>query len=263
MDAYAFPTHTLICGPPHAKFSLAWEVEGLEGREHFTFYESLGAELTTREEILRVLSDIGDKCEETRKPIIWRINHVDAVSSVVAYILHSLMVNDYVTYKGGRYGGVPVQVVGITSNLANVPRILMSAFHLQRTYDEAGHLVREAFLNRGAATPDATRGVYFLRAGESGNIKIGKTYDLNARVASLQTGSPEPLRLLAFINCREVNPTDAEAAMHGKFQQYRLQGEWFRPADELLDFIRGLGTDSETTIQDQQVTIRGKSSSNS
>ena len=211
---HSFPTHILVCGLPHTKYDLAYEVEGREGSGDFAFYESLGAELATRDEVYRVLLHISETRVGGGKRLIWQISHIDAVSTVAAYILHSLMVNDYITYKGSRFHQWNTQVVGTTANLAKVPRILLSAFHLQITFDESG------FRRKGLS-------VYFLQAGKSGSIKIGRTYNLAARFVSLQTGSSDELRLLAFINCREADPAEVEAVMHNKFQQYRLQGEWF------------------------------------
>ncbi len=256
-------THLLVCVPAHVKASLNIIAEMGNPEDQFVLYESMGAEFRTKQDIVNELADIGKRYLETQKPIIWRINHIDAVSNVVAYVLHSLMVNDYVTHRGQKFGAVPQSIIAFTSNPASVPRILMSAFHIQRTYDEVGRLTREESLHRGAPLPDLTRGIYFLRAGEQGNIKIGKTYDLKARLASLQTGSPEPLHLLAFVNCLEVDPTEAEAMLHKKFQHHRLQGEWFMPADELLEFVRGLGMSSEAVVEGQEVVIRDRSGSRS
>jgi hypothetical protein len=215
----------------------------LEGLDHFTFFESLGAELTTRESVFHEFAAIGEQLQKTQKLLVWRINHIDAVSNAVAYILHSLMVNGYVTLKGQRYGNnEPIQVFGITANIARIPRILLSAFHRRRTYDNTGQLVEDVAIDRGAARPNLTRGVYFLQAGQSGNIKIGRTYDLKSRLASLQTGSSEPLKLLAFVNCEDSDPADVEATVHRAFQRYRLHGEWFQPSNELIEYIRKLGT---------------------
>ncbi len=77
--------------------------------------------------------------------------------------------------------------------------------------------------------------VYFIQQGSSGPIKIGFTRDdLYARVKRLQTGNPLPLKLLAIIDgaC-----TKTEISLHSRFSSCRLNGEWFAPTEELLNFI--------------------------
>jgi T5orf172 domain len=78
--------------------------------------------------------------------------------------------------------------------------------------------------------------VYFIQGISGGAIKIGHTTDLPKRLATLQTGYPEPLCVLKTI--RGGKPT--EQALHTKFAAANKQGEWFNPVDELLKYISGL-----------------------
>ena len=81
-----------------------------------------------------------------------------------------------------------------------------------------------------------TSWVYFLRSGEAGPIKIGYTGTTpNARLSALQTGNPEPLRLIGAVPGTMAD----ESRLHDRFASVRLQGEWFRPVPELLNFIEG------------------------
>lgn len=68
----------------------------------------------------------------------------------------------------------------------------------------------------------ATQGhVYFLRSGNV--VKIGFSTNLRERQKSLRTARPEP----SFI-CKVVKGSPAtERALHKRFAQYRLAGEWF------------------------------------
>lgn len=67
--------------------------------------------------------------------------------------------------------------------------------------------------------------VYFVQAAFSGLIKIGIASDMVGRLASLRTGSPEPLFLL-----RSVPANDKfERYLHGLFEPIRSHGEWFYP----------------------------------
>jgi hypothetical protein len=81
-----------------------------------------------------------------------------------------------------------------------------------------------------------TSWVYFLRSGETGPIKIGYTGTTpNARLSALQTGNPEPLRLIGAVPGTMAD----ESRLHDRFSGARIQGEWFRPVPELLAFIEG------------------------
>ena len=76
--------------------------------------------------------------------------------------------------------------------------------------------------------------IYFIQAKQVGLIKIGyvKTLsNLAARLITLQTMSPDQL---IFLGCIE-NGNDRW--LHCKFGRSHSHGEWFRPSQELLDFI--------------------------
>ena len=56
-------------------------------------------------------------------------------------------------------------------------------------------------------------------------VKIGIANDVRSRMASLQTGNPNPLKLMAcyvFQNAGYI-----EKALHQKFDPQRVRGEWF------------------------------------
>ena len=81
---------------------------------------------------------------------------------------------------------------------------------------------------RGAGT------VYFIRAsGGTGPVKIGYAADVWGRLASLQTGSPVPLCVVATVPGGRA----LEARLHEQFAQLRSHGEWFHAAPELLEYI--------------------------
>ena len=77
---------------------------------------------------------------------------------------------------------------------------------------------------------------YFLQAGASGPIKIGSTRNLPVRIRTLMTMSPVPLRLLGIMK------GDHEDACHLRLGAYRVHGEWFTPAEPVLEFIRANAT---------------------
>ncbi len=78
--------------------------------------------------------------------------------------------------------------------------------------------------------------IYFVQGESGGPIKIGYTTDIKGRLSSLQTGYPDTLVLLgAFAG----NTTD-EYSLHEEYSPYRMRGEWFKPAEPILEKIRSL-----------------------
>jgi len=74
---------------------------------------------------------------------------------------------------------------------------------------------------------------YIVRAGDNGPVKIGWADDVAARVADLQTGHYETLRVI-----REVDTWwNSEPQFHERFKDRRLRGEWFTFDPEMLTFI--------------------------
>jgi hypothetical protein len=72
---------------------------------------------------------------------------------------------------------------------------------------------------------------YFVQAEQVELIKIGRATSVQKRIDSLRCGSPVRLHLLGILK------GDREAEMHQRFRRWRQHGEWFKPAQELLDFI--------------------------
>lgn len=95
--------------------------------------------------------------------------------------------------------------------------------------------VRQAEMHAVRARRRDREIVYFLRAGDF--IKIGKTTDdTGNRVASLQTGCPFPIEVLATIR----GGRRREARLHKTFAALRAHGEWFHASPMLLAFIARL-----------------------
>lgn len=76
--------------------------------------------------------------------------------------------------------------------------------------------------------------IYFIRMGKTGPIKIGKSRGLGMRLDQLRTGSPVQLRVLAQIQA----PDELETQLHAYFDEYRMEGEWFEPAPEIIEFAK-------------------------
>lgn len=78
--------------------------------------------------------------------------------------------------------------------------------------------------------------VYFLQAMFSGLVKIGIASNVAGRVASIQSGSPEPI---VFIHSIPANKY-FERFLHGLFEPVRSHGEWFYPHWSIYAVIDGL-----------------------
>jgi hypothetical protein len=66
--------------------------------------------------------------------------------------------------------------------------------------------------------------IYFIHNQATGAIKIGYSKNAKKRLASLQTATPHQLVLLGTVQ----GGLEHEAALHERFAQYALQGEWFK-----------------------------------
>lgn len=83
---------------------------------------------------------------------------------------------------------------------------------------------------------DAESKVYFIEAEGTGRIKIGVSKDPLSRLRTLQTGSPSPLRLIATA----FGGYAKEAELHQRFEDARIDGEWFYATAPLLNHIASI-----------------------
>lgn len=73
--------------------------------------------------------------------------------------------------------------------------------------------------------------VYLIQAGEEGPVKIGFTaVDPQRRLAQLQTASPYRLSLRFTIH----GDVTSEKHLQTRFADYRLEGEWFEPRQDIF-----------------------------
>ena len=77
--------------------------------------------------------------------------------------------------------------------------------------------------------------VYFVQNPANSAVKIGRTRNLEKRLATLRTAIPDLLYIGSF-------PGDAraEADLHASFADDRIAGEWFRPTMGLAQLIAAL-----------------------
>jgi hypothetical protein len=79
--------------------------------------------------------------------------------------------------------------------------------------------------------------LYAIQQGEDGPVKIGVAQKPWERLATLQTASPVRLRGVAAWS----GSIAEEKALHELFAEDRLEGEWFKPSEELLALVEWLG----------------------
>ncbi len=73
--------------------------------------------------------------------------------------------------------------------------------------------------------------VYFFKSGNY--LKIGKAIDVAARREQLQAMNPEPLLLVLAVQGGIL----LETALHNRFADRKLHGEWFSIDDDLMRFL--------------------------
>lgn len=76
--------------------------------------------------------------------------------------------------------------------------------------------------------------IYFIQAGEGGQVKIGRAANPYSRMADLQIGCPERLRLLSAMLVEATEAAKAERALHSCLAKWRGIGEWFQPSRAVL-----------------------------
>lgn len=73
------------------------------------------------------------------------------------------------------------------------------------------------------------QGIYGVVADDMGRIKIGRTGDIRARLASIESLCPIRVRLFAWIR----GPFSLEPKLHEKLRDHRVHLEWFEMCQEV------------------------------
>ncbi len=76
--------------------------------------------------------------------------------------------------------------------------------------------------------------IYFIRGKESGNIKIGFSTSPDKRKSNLQTAHYEELEFIGIMN----GTLDDEAKIKVMFLEFNIRGEWYRPVQEVMDYVK-------------------------
>ncbi len=89
--------------------------------------------------------------------------------------------------------------------------------------------------------------VYFIQTItelKNNPIKIGTTKNLHKRLGKFNTDSPFELKVLGVIE----GGTKKETELHILFDHLRIKGEWFRPENELINWIENNTHENLTNI---------------
>lgn len=78
--------------------------------------------------------------------------------------------------------------------------------------------------------------IYFIRCKATGLVKIGLSGNPRSRLSKMQSDSPGELEVLGI----EPGGLERERALHNRFADHRIRGEWFSPTAEILAHARTL-----------------------
>jgi hypothetical protein len=80
--------------------------------------------------------------------------------------------------------------------------------------------------------------VYFIANEGRGVVKIGESGNVQKRLASMQTGHCDDLKIIGIIPA--AFPLRLEGELHAKFHKDHIRGEWFALSDEIKQYIQAL-----------------------
>lgn len=88
------------------------------------------------------------------------------------------------------------------------------------------------------SVPDfSSRGVYFIRQGSTGPIKIGWSKNIPRRIREIGCGWAEEGELLAVLPSLDERP---EKLLHKLLARDRIRGEWFEPSCWVMAVVAGV-----------------------
>jgi hypothetical protein len=107
-----------------------------------------------------------------------------------------------------------------------------SVYETGRRFTLSSGYVQQILRQRGVEICRPTSVVYFIQAVQSKLVKIGVSVNVEQRLKTLQSGSPEKLEVVRILkNSGRLR----ESELHRQCAKYRKHGEWFAP--EVLNLI--------------------------
>jgi len=148
----------------------------------------------------------------------------------------------------------------LRGEIQNLDRVLSDVKVLAAEY-ALDELVELNANSRSASRPqdwgkDIAKGsfVYFVLCSQVNAIKIGYTTNLKARLSALQTGNPQRLKVLGWMDGGKAQ----ESATHQAFNGYHTGiGEWFFFENELVDYVLAV-VRNQPNFVDPEVWMKSK-----
>ena len=101
-------------------------------------------------------------------------------------------------------------------------------------FEEAKTSLHDHIEDRARDKRDSTIWLYVIQCAVTDRVKIGISNDPQARLATLQCGSPTQLNLLATILGNKAD----ERQLHNTLHESRAHGEWFDWTDRVQRVVR-------------------------
>ena len=98
------------------------------------------------------------------------------------------------------------------------------------------HYITYPPTNISKKTKNKTSGFIYFVQDDLLRTKIGKTIEINKRITTLSVKMPNPLILFHSIPTNDIH--SSEKFFHDRYQEFRMQGEWFDLPPNVLDQIK-------------------------
>lgn len=80
------------------------------------------------------------------------------------------------------------------------------------------------------------KSIYLIKESENNYYKIGVSKNIKQRVKQLQTGSAGDIQILNSYKSEYAHKI--EKALHRKYFQYNIKGEWFDLPDNIIESFK-------------------------
>jgi hypothetical protein len=115
------------------------------------------------------------------------------------------------------------------------PEVKLKRIEVAKSHDKRIALL-ESKIEKIERNATGKQQIYII-ADSSGHIKIGVALEPFNRLCELQTANSNELKLIKVFSV--TDPTKIENKLHGKYNRYRVRGEWFdMPPTKLMELFR-------------------------
>ena len=93
--------------------------------------------------------------------------------------------------------------------------------------------------------------LYAIQATDGGPVKFGRAANPQGRMASMASGNPKELRLVA--SCATTEDVASERAIHELCKPHRIRGEWF---DQTAPVVKWVVSQIKAGCAESAVAVR-------